>query len=294
MNFKSLSLLALIFSQNILGIAVEPINMERVQKAQQTYAHEEKYAAFVRYTMVGVSAAVVAYTLYKWYKPVESAASEQKALLAQLLERIQRLESQKSQNSSPNQIPETPKTDIQTSLTDNAPIPGTFNRSLQWASTTASTGLNWAGSIIAMNIATSAFGKIMLEGATLIGKLPASGALSWYIVARTDFNRVTSELMNALSNSKQYQDDIPVLTQQCIYEIEKILGYLHHFMTITLQQAPINTKAAANRYSKNIERFTNEFVDAVNRQDSIKSILEKFQLAKTEILLAIQFVEPRI
>ena len=297
MNYKSLGLLILLVTNGALSAVatVEKINAARVQEAHQVYANEAKWAPVARYAMLGAAGAIVAYALYKYNHPTitQPVTLEQLQQVHTEITKMHDATKQAIEIHSKKFLAQESKPDIN-EKPDSSTSKGFFTNAAQWTQSWISSGTGWAGSMIAINISMAAFGTLNgFASSKIMSYIPSSGSLSWYIVSRTEFNHDATELINALSLYEFYRNDLPDMAQAIVYDMEKILGYLRYFEA-NLANPTTQNKTASARYIKNIAQFTNDFVTAVNSKVAPNVIMDKFGILKTEIMLAAQFIEPRI
>lgn len=283
MKSKSLILLIIFLIQNILGTnvlnSVNPVNSTNITIAYEAYARAAQWEPYIRYGTTGAAltaAAISAYCLYT-YKEKIGTFLQANYILATMQD--------------------APFAQAITSL-DNEKGPTLVEQVFNWTKN----NVWWIGATMATQAAYKITTDITYYELDLLKikmqenlkKIPATGSLGWYIAHRTEFHRVENVFTHALLHYELYEEDISSITQELIYEVEKILGYLYYFIGIhpSSTHDSLATKPG-ERYIKNIERFTNDLVTHVNHGATAKTLLEKLQLIKTEIMHAIQFVEPR-
>jgi hypothetical protein len=245
---------------------IESINEDRVQEAYEAYKHEAQWAPAVRYAAFGTLSAVAVYGLYSWLKKTPCPACS----LAR---------TQEEQNAF------------------IALLQASKNKTNEWGDTFVSAGssiVSWAafsyGLTATQSLGSYAYGAV----SPFIPTIPTTGNLTWYISARTDYNRNINDMQRRMKQYALFQDEIREITDLLVIDIEKIVAYLQHFNEHLATQIHLTRQALAQttcqRYSNTIKYFTDELVTSINNEDPTSVIIEKLDFLMSEIKSTIVFV----
>lgn len=277
--------------------AIEHVNTQRVQAAYDAYTYESSWAPTVRYVAFGTLTAAVAYGLYTWLrrpvlnadaqKTIENLSAEECKNLVQAAALILQQERDRLTQNAINASKEAENLPfLQRTLTSASNIASAVGSA---ASSTLTYGFGVAG---ATTLSSYAYGAV----SPYLPTIPTAGSLTWYITARTDYDRNVMDIQRYLKHSRVFQNEVNDVMQLIVFDTEKIVAYLKHFDTYLANQTYVKigmidyVRKTNERYTHNIIALTNELVDALNEQEDVASIVEKLVLVLSEVNSAKMFV----
>ena len=260
MNFKSLSLLTLltcgsVFPQAGLITTVQPVNKQNVITAQEAYAAKAQWVPYVHYATMGLSAAALAYIVYKSYlsnmpseittEKANNLINATEALHKKYDEALLELAKNKATITVTTTTGKTTSDILYDAFAKTASVTGS---GVQWVGSTLASGAGWAGTLIATSFNAAAYGNLFSY--FIAPYFALSGSLAWYIQKHTEWNAHSHEFQNALELYESYKNDLPAIAQLLVSDIEKMLGYMAHFEAQIKEQSGI-VKAAYARHVLN-------------------------------------------
>ena len=240
---------------------LEHVNHSRIATAKKDCARETAWAKPVRYALAGTAAAVLVYNLYKTFVPTPVTVTFNAELISQI------------KSMSPQE-----RIDAKDLLAQ---------RNYIW---TMPGITNWIDSVVTSGTYYVALGALVSNAHKAISYLPTADTLSWFITARTEYNRNMTDLLRYSKLPALFQHEIQEVVQLLMLDIEKILGYLQIFaQTMKADQKPDYVITRCNRYLENLEQLTNKLIDTANTM-STSELMPATQLLQAEVNSAQDFV----